>query len=239
MNNKRVVIYFVKYPEPGKVKTRLAKSVGFVQAARMYRTLAEENWRMLVQNRLRLGKLVVAYDPPEQLEAIQNWLEVADAYVPQEGKDLGERLEHAFRFWFDKGCHSVIALGSDTLQLSIEEIVQGTKALISHDAVIGPARDGGYYLIGTSREHPSIFKNIPWSSTQVFESTLTRLNERNLSYYLLQKLEDLDETPRSRPGGNPERLESPPKDMADPPSFVVEKDGAKNLGGGAPYEILT
>jgi len=93
-----------------------------------------------------------------------------------------------------------MALGSDTLGLKPDLVVKGFEALEFYDVAIGPAYDGGYYLIGTNREQPSIFKNIPWSSPRVFEVTLNKLIEKNLSYYLLQKLDDLDEVKNLKGG---------------------------------------
>jgi rSAM/selenodomain-associated transferase 1 len=183
----------VKYPEPGKVKTRLAKAVGDHRAAQIYRGLTETNLGILNSFPPNFVKVIIAFDPFEKEDAIRSWLPGPYEYVAQKGADLGARLQNAFQFAFEKGFKKVMALGSDTLGLKSDLTVKGFDALEFYDVAIGPAYDGGYYLIGTNREQPSIFKNIPWSSPDVFETTLNKLKEQDLSYYLLPKLDDLDE----------------------------------------------
>lgn len=194
------LIYFVKYPEPGKVKTRLAKVVGDHYAAQVYRELTETNLRILNSLPSDFVKVIIAFDPFKNEEAIRSWLPGPYEYVAQKGSELGARLQNAFQFAFEKGFKKVMALGSDTLGFRPDLIVKGFEALEFYDVAIGPAYDGGYYLIGTNREQPTVFKNIPWSSPRVFESTLNKLIEKNLSYYLLQKLDDLDEAKNLRGG---------------------------------------
>lgn len=194
------LVYFVKYPEPGMVKTRLAKVVGDLRAAQVYRELTETNLGILNSLPPDFVKVVIAFDPFKNEEAIRSWLPGPYEYVAQKGSELGMRLQNAFQFAFEKGSKKVMALGSDTLGLKPDLIVKGFEALEFYDVAIGPAYDGGYYLIGTNREQPSIFKNIPWSSPHVFESTLNKLIEKDLSYYLLQKLDDLDEAKNLRGG---------------------------------------
>ncbi|MBI4115218.1 MAG: TIGR04282 family arsenosugar biosynthesis glycosyltransferase [Candidatus Omnitrophica bacterium] len=187
------LLYFVKYPEPGMVKTRLAKVVGADHAAQAYRELTETNLGILNSLPSGFAKVIIAFDPFKKEEAVRSWLPGPYEYVAQKGSELGARLQNAFRFAFEIGFKKVIVLGSDTLGLRPDLISNGFEALEFYDVAIGPAYDGGYYLIGMNREQFSIFKNIPWSSPHVFEVTLNKLIEKNLSYYLLQKLDDLDE----------------------------------------------
>ncbi|MBI4358007.1 MAG: glycosyltransferase [Candidatus Omnitrophica bacterium] len=259
------VLYFVKYPEPGKVKTRLAKVVGDDHAAQAYRELAEANLGILYSLPQDFIKLFVVFDPPEKEAKLKSWINKTNVipapfgqapvgrsvvrhravgaakagiqtldsrlkhsgmtlssdsllYWPQKGADLGSRLQNAFRFAFDNGFKKVMAIGSDTLSLRADLILKGFEALDFYDVVIGPAKDGGYYSIGMNTHSPlssppergrgegegvlSIFENIPWSTAHVLDSTLRKLNEKNLSYYLLQKLDDLDEVENFR-GGRP------------------------------------
>lgn len=194
------LIYFVKFPEPGKVKTRLAKVVGDPRAAQAYRELTETNLGILNSLPPNLAKVIITFYPFEKEEAIRSWLSGPYEYRAQKGSELGTRLQNAFQFAFEKGFKKVMALGSDTLGLRPDLISKGFDALEFYDVVMGPAYDGGYYLIGTNRKQPSIFKNIPWSSADVYESTLNKLIEKNLFYYLLQKLDDLDEAKNLRGG---------------------------------------
>lgn len=189
----RRVLYFVKYPEPGKVKTRLARTVGAERAAELYRELAERNFKLLRETAGSGFSLQVAYDPPESEERIQSWLAGASRFFPQKGDGLGERLRWAFDSAFGEGVRQVIALGSDTLGLKPELISKAFEELENSDVVLGPAKDGGYYLIGLARPEPKLFQGIPWSTERVLSETITRAKEAKLSYYLLTELEDLDE----------------------------------------------
>lgn len=203
MNNSRrrfdspdTLLYFVKYPEPGKVKTRLARSVGQERAAELYRELAEKNLKLLrekMPGTVADFSIILACEPANKIEQFRDWLGKDFQYWPQRGEGLGERLRAAFQQAFDEGASKVLALGSDTLGIKAEILRRAFDALKAHDVVIGPARDGGYYLIGASLARPSLFKDIPWSSPEVFSTTLERVRESNLSYYLLPELEDLDE----------------------------------------------
>src|SRR3989338_332862 len=144
----KCVLYFVKYPEPGKVKTRLAKSIGNEAAANAYRGLAESGFRTLQELAGNEFKVTVMFDPPGKESEIKEWLSGASDYMTQQGNDLGERLTHAFQRSFSEEACAVIALGSDTLGLKKDVIEKAFDSLQYYDVVIGPAKDGGYYLIG-------------------------------------------------------------------------------------------
>lgn len=189
--NANAILYFVKYPTPGKVKTRLAKSIGEAQAAELYRQLAEENFTVV--RACRNSNLIVFLDPPEDQARVHQWLWGADSYIPQEGMGLGDRLEHAFQWAFDQGYKRVAAYGSDTLHLTTTIVEQGFVALKDVDVVIGPAKDGGYYLIGTTSNQAKLFEEIPWSTSEVLLETYKRINVLKLRYHTLCLLEDMDE----------------------------------------------
>jgi len=189
-----VLLYFVKYPTPGKVKTRLAKTVGAQEAAKLYSELAERNLRVIASlHQGNICELVIVFDPPEKREDIKGWLSVSCEYLPQCGRGLGERLTHAFHEAFQKGGKRVMVLGSDTLGLTTDIIQQGFEALHSNDVVVGPAEDGGYYLIGLSHFQPKLFEGIAWSTNEVLPQTYKTINKLRLSYQTLSQLEDLDE----------------------------------------------
>lgn len=202
--NSNILLYFVKYPTPGKVKTRLAKTVGEQEAAKLYSELVERNLRVIAPLHQRnICDLVIVYDPPEKREDIRWWLSLSCEYLPQCGEGLSERLTHAFQEAFsDKGGSAsggqkegkrVMALGSDTLKLTPDIIQQGFAALQSNDVVVGPAEDGGYYLIGSSSFQPKLFEGIAWSTNEVLPQTYKIINNLHLSYQTLCQLEDLDE----------------------------------------------
>lgn len=187
------LLYFVKYPEPGKVKTRLAKTVGDEEAARIYRSLTEENFQVLhaLENYF---EICVMFDPPESETKIKAWLRGDSCrYFAQEGVDLGARLTQAFQGAFESGAAKAIAVGSDTLNLNADILRRAAEILDTKDAVLGPARDGGYYLLGLSKTEPFLFQDIPWSTPDVADITLKRMRQRKMSCALLPELEDLDE----------------------------------------------
>jgi len=196
MYKKNAIIYFVKYPTPGKVKTRLARTVGDKKAALLYKELAEKNFLTLKQ--CKETELIVFFDPPEDLVNVHWWLAGADQYIPQEGSTLGERLINAFKWAFDNGFRKVTAVGSDILQMTTTIADQSFVALKEVDVVIGPAKDGGYYLIGLSSNRPSLFEGIDWSTSKVLSQTYQVINKLKLKYHTLCPLDDLDEIKLAR-----------------------------------------
>jgi len=189
---KTTLLYFVKYPEPGKVKTRLAASIGIQEAAHLYRNLAEQNLQTLQSSLEKNTSLWVLYDPPGAETSVRNWLPGEYSLIPQRGDDLSARLLHAFQSAFANGMTKAIAIGSDTINLTPEHVRHAVDELDKNTLVVGPARDGGYYLIGLNKYEEYLFENIPWSSAKVLETTLQKAKERNVSYSLLSELEDLD-----------------------------------------------
>jgi len=189
-----ILLYFVKYPTPGKVKTRLAKTVGDQEAAKLYSELAEENLRVIASLHQRnICDLVITFDPPEKREDIKRWLSLSYEYLPQCGEGLSERLTHAFHEAFQRGGKRVMALGSDTLGLTAQIIEEGFECLKSNDVVIGPAEDGGYYLIGSANFQPKLFEGMSWSTNEVLPQTYKAIRNLRLSCQTLCQLEDLDE----------------------------------------------
>lgn len=174
------------------VKTRLARQIGIAEAARLYRELVEKNLKVLTSLQEGGIQILVAFDPPQQKPAMENWLKPAQHYFPQQGRDLGQRLTHAFAYGLAHA-GQVLALGSDTQGLTREILLQGFEFLETKDVVLGPARDGGYYLIGMKTARPFLFEDMPWSTPAVFETTLARIRQQALSYALLPELNDLDE----------------------------------------------
>ncbi len=193
---QRAILYFVKYPTAGRVKTRLAKTLGDQQAARIYRQLAGQNYSIL--RACGQTDLIVFFDPPQDHDKIQQWLPSADEYLPQQGDDLGQRLTSAFDWAFEQGYKAVVAYGSDTLHLTTEIAQQSFAALFQTDVVIGPAKDGGYYLMGLAANQPELFLGIPWSTSDVLAQTYQIITKLKLHYQTLSALDDLDEI---KPGG--------------------------------------
>ena len=212
MSKENAIIYFVKYPTPGKVKTRLAKTIGDQEAARLYKKLAEDNFSILRQ--CRDVDVIVFFESLSDHVKVHQWLLKADGYRPQVGADLGERLTHAFTWAFDSGYQRVVAYGSDTLELTTTIVEQSFSAFKSTDVVIGPAKDGGYYLIGSSSNQPKLFQGINWSTAEVLSQTQEIIHQLKLTYQSLCPLEDLDEVKQlaCRQGGTYEFISSQSKE---------------------------
>ncbi|MEW6235148.1 MAG: TIGR04282 family arsenosugar biosynthesis glycosyltransferase [Candidatus Omnitrophota bacterium] len=180
---------FVKYPQEGKVKTRLGKQIGYDRAARFYREIAQT----CVQRFSRIPGVdfTVYFDPPEEEERLRAWLGENFRYLAQPPGDLGERLQRGFAYWLPQR-RRVIAIGSDSPDLPLEYIEQACDILLTKDAVIGPTEDGGYYLIGLSRFLPELFEGVPWSTNEVLNVTRRKAVEIGASFELLPKWYDVD-----------------------------------------------
>jgi rSAM/selenodomain-associated transferase 1 len=196
---KDVLMIFVKYPEPGKVKTRLARSIGEDKASRLYRLMAEDTvGRLGVSGSGQHGKngeyeTIVLYDPPEKFWEIKDWLGGGLRYMKQSGENLGERLAGAFDAVFCAGARRVAVVGTDCPGVTHDTVTKALARLGENDVVIGPAADGGYYLIGLSRNAPELFASIDWSTDMVFNQTLENVERLGLSFTTLEVMKDVDE----------------------------------------------
>ncbi len=196
---KRAILVFLKHPTPGNVKTRLAADIGDEEAAEAYRKLV---CRVLEQCRMaNPDVLAIAYDPPEHLDEIRQWLKpwlVAFPgrleWIPQAGGDLGERLEAATRDLFQRtGIAAVAVVGTDCVHLGSKTFEKCWNALEEDsDAVFGPTEDGGYYLVGLRKPQPVLFRDIPWSSGTTLQSSLVAAISANLTTVLLPVRFDVD-----------------------------------------------
>lgn len=185
------VLVFVKVPEKGKVKTRLARDRGPDFALRAYECMALDT---LDAVKAAGRPFRICYTPPEGLGRMQAWLGSDHDYLPQTGADLGERMERAFHQAFSEGARQVLLIGSDIPELSVPLLSEAFQALESKDAVIGPARDGGYYLIGFTAQgfDPAVFHGMTWSVGTVLRETLSRLETFGSSTHVLPELGDID-----------------------------------------------
>jgi len=187
-----VLLLFVRYPEAGRVKTRLIPALGADGAAALYERMAGEVAARVAKLRRPGLRRVALVEPPEQVAAVGEWLGEGFTAVAQADGDLGARLTAAFAAAFAGGARRVVAIGSDCLDLTPELIHEAFDALGRIDAVVGPALDGGYYLIGLGRAIPATFTAIPWSSPDTLTVTLDRLQGAGASVHLLPQLRDLD-----------------------------------------------
>ena len=187
-----VLAVFVKEPRPGAVKSRLAAALGAEAAAEVYRAIAEEAMRRTAPRRDEYDR-IVAFDPPSAGAAIGEWLGVtAGALLRQPTGDIGLRMERVFDELFRRGARRVARIGTDVPALSYEDVQDALESLDEHDVALGPATDGGYYLIALKGPEPELFRGIRWSSPDVLTGTLERAARRGLSVRVLRTIGDVD-----------------------------------------------
>ncbi len=181
------LIIFVKNPEKGKVKTRLAKDIGDDQALHVYHRLLQ--YTKSISKPLNSEKLVYYSDFIDNNDL---WDNMTFEKHLQNGADLGERMQNAFAEAFARGQQRVLIIGSDCVELETYMIKEAFAVLENNDVVIGPAKDGGYYLLGMRKFYPTLFENKPWSSEDLLMDTIIDLKKLNAPYYLLKTLSDID-----------------------------------------------
>jgi hypothetical protein len=179
---------FARNPELGKVKTRLARSIGEEKALMIYVKLLEHTHG--IADKVFADKAVFYSSRVQDFDILDYY---KFSKFLQKGDSLGERMERAFGQAFAQHYEKVIVIGSDCYELSSEIIEDAFKALDDHNVAIGPAFDGGYYLLGMDRHYPHLFKDKNWSTPDVFLDTLLDLKKLKLSYQLLPTLNDVDE----------------------------------------------
>jgi hypothetical protein len=188
----RCLAVLVRHPEPGKVKTRLAKAYGDRFAAELYGYFVDDLLEALAPGNYQLE---LFFTPTERELDIRQRFGSRFSYTPQEGTGLGERMERAFHACFAKGFAATLLIGSDFPDLTAEVIEQAFQALENgQDAVVGPAFDGGYYLIGFRAVTfaPAVFKEMPWGENTIFEKTVNCLRDRGYRVHRAPAWHDID-----------------------------------------------
>lgn len=183
--SKNLLLIFTRNPELGKAKTRLAKSVGDETALEIYKFLL--NRTKEISSKVNVDKAVY-YSVKVRENDI--WDESIYQKHQQKGEDLGIRMLNAFKNGFDSGYKKIIIIGSDLYDLTPNDIHNAFTALDKNDVVLGPAEDGGYYLLGMKTLHQSIFKNKKWGTSTVLKDTLEDLEKDTV--FLLKALNDID-----------------------------------------------
>ena len=183
--NREVVLVFQKNAILGKVKTRLASGMGELRALEIYRHLIQSTYSVLEDVSAPVWTYYSDFIP----ETVNP--PIAKSFV-QEGHDLGERMANAFARSFESGMEKVVLIGTDCPSLQSQHLNQAFEALIHSDLVLGPATDGGYYLIGMKRKADYLFEGISWSSAEVLSQTLAVASANGLDFTLLDELSDID-----------------------------------------------
>lgn len=180
---------FAKFWEPGAVKTRLAAAIGGPSAARVHQACVHT---LITRFKRTSDRRVVCFAPAgfgEEFAAIAG---PAWQVQPQCAGDLGQRMRHYFEKSFAAGVDSAVLIGSDSPTLPIAYVEEAFDRLAESPVVLGPSDDGGYYLIGLSRDIPDIFQGIDWSTSEVWRQTVGRLQAAGQSYYELPRWYDID-----------------------------------------------
>jgi len=186
------LILFTRYPQPGKAKTRLIDALGESGAATLSQQMTEHTLAQVNQLQARHSVSVEIRFADGSVSLMQQWLGETWVYIPQGEGDLGDRLIRALESAFQSGSERIVIIGSDCPELDASLLQQAFTHLRQHDLVIGPAIDGGYYLIGLRRFVPELLTGITWSTSQVFAQTLKIAVELNLSIAQLPTLSDVD-----------------------------------------------
>lgn len=185
MKNEDLLLIFTKNPDPGKVKTRLAKDIGNEKAVEIYKILVRHS-RNITSSIKAERQVWYAGEIPEN----DIWDQEIYIKKKQDGKDLGERMFNAFEEGFADGFKNIVIIGTDIFDIQSKDIEVAFKNLRTNDFVIGPASDGGYYLLGMNSLNSEVFKNKNWSTSSVFRDTLYDMEDYRVK--ILPQRKDID-----------------------------------------------
>ena len=189
---KKKLIIFTRFPVPGRAKTRLIPVLGKEGAADLQRRMTEqtlETAEKLANNEQLRLEIHYADGSPEQM---RKWLGQNRIYCEQTSGDLGKKLSRAFTKAFHEGYQQVMIIGADCPTVSTRILATGFSKLCDHDLVLGPATDGGYYLIGLRQPYPELFITRSWGSNLLLAETVDVAKNLALKLYLLEELTDVD-----------------------------------------------
>ena len=192
---KEALVVMAKAPREGEVKTRLWGAINPEEARRLYVAFLSDTFALMEEVVEERENLTVAlcYTPDGEEEAFEEVEREGSLMIPQRGADLGERLTNCFADLFALGFESVVVIGADSPTLPGEHIFDAFECFETvDDVVIGPAEDGGYYLIGMRKLHKRIFEDIPWGEAGVLDATVERAKEAELDLVLLSEWYDVD-----------------------------------------------
>ena len=189
---KHHLIIFTRYPEPGKTKTRLIPALGTEGAANLQRQMTEHTLSQVKQLQKTSAISCEVRFAGGHLQLMQEWLGYDIAYQPQGEGDLGSRMAQSFYNAFQSGAEKVLTIGTDCPDVNAQILAEAFKQLQQCDLVLGPAVDGGYYLIGLQRSVPELFINIDWGTSQVLQQTIDTAQTLNLLVNYLPLLADID-----------------------------------------------
>ncbi|MEP0794687.1 TIGR04282 family arsenosugar biosynthesis glycosyltransferase [Trichocoleus sp. DQ-A3] len=190
--NRECLIVFTRYPEPGKAKTRLIPVLGEDGASNLHRQMTEHTLSQARELQSDRATRVEVYFTGGDQQLMEDWLGADIIYQPQGEGDLGQRMKSAFQTAFAAGIEGVAIVGTDCPGLDAKIMAQAFEQLNGHDLVLGPAMDGGYYLIGLRWVIPELFAGINWGTSEVREKTVAIAISLGLAVAYLPPLFDVD-----------------------------------------------
>lgn len=189
---KQHLIIFTRYPEPGKTKTRMIPALGDLGAANLQKQMTEYTVSQVKELQKTVDVSCEVRFAGGNLQLMQDWLGVDLVYQPQGEGDLGDRMVRSFSDAFQSGSEQVIIIGTDCPGVNSQLLAKAFEQVCSYNLVLGPAIDGGYYLIGLRQPIPDLFANIDWGTPQVLQQTVSIAEKLNLSKIYLPALSDVD-----------------------------------------------
>ena len=191
MKKTKAVIVFVKFPELGKVKTRLASSTSKNFAVELYKIVADNIFEEI--SKLNSGvDVFIFFSEVDDKTKVLKWVNKNFEFLEQRGSNLGEKISDAFEAVFLRGYSKSIIIGTDIPEMKAEILDDAFSVLENNDVVISPSNDGGYSLLGIKENYSFLFNNIEWSTNSVFYNTYLKMVKNNLSFKKLSTLNDID-----------------------------------------------
>jgi rSAM/selenodomain-associated transferase 1 len=189
---ERALIIFATLPKPGDVKKRLAREIGMQPATALYNELALHTFR-IGQDALDKGWIVfLFYDPKVKEDEVHLWVARDFHFVAERGANPGVRIQHAFDYTFHHRAGKGVIISSDIPGMEYSLLEEASSRLDTNDIVIGPARDGGCYLLGMKPPTKRIFRDLPWGTAMVYREASERVRQLGLTQSNLTPLSDVD-----------------------------------------------
>lgn len=189
---REMLIVFTRFPQPGQTKTRLIPALGAAEAAALQKMMAEHTFSLCGELAGKRELALCVYYEGGDEQAVRSWVPAAMSCRSQGPGSLGDRLAQTFADSFASGGTRVIIIGSDCPFLTPEILAEGFTLLQNHDVVLGPACDGGYYLVGMSKPGQQLWSDIDWGTDRVFQQTMAIARKSGLALALLPELADID-----------------------------------------------
>ncbi len=196
-NTGNALLLFTRFPEPGKVKSRLIGKLGAEGAAHLHSLMTRHILDRISPTLLQQGIRPCIFYSGATKAQMHQWLGNDFVFYSQQGNTLGERMRHAFNRILDEGAERILLIGSDCPDIDPTILQSGFAALAMHELVLGPAYDGGYYLMGLQKKSRKkaptcLFKTIRWGTDSVLQQTRQLAEENGISCAMLSQLHDID-----------------------------------------------